>query len=152
MSKDEELKFICYFLIIATFIYVFTGLLGVNLPAYYPVLHIWSVAKIDKAVSMAYYSKVAFTLITALVITSVQKVFLKGECVNEELLLGATKGVVLFGIFFFLAEEWHIWGIEKMRFDTQNFFNYEFWYFSALTILFVSLICYITGFCTRKNK
>lgn len=150
MNKDQTLKFICFFLIIASFVYVFVGLTGVNLPGYYPVLHKWSVAPIKDAISMGFYSRVAFALIFSLIVTYATILFTRNNQVKEETLIGFTKAAVIFGILFFIAEEWHKWGIEKMKLDTQNFLNYEFWFFLIVSIIALSAVCITTGNCRRK--
>ncbi|PIZ00238.1 hypothetical protein COY62_03695 [bacterium (Candidatus Howlettbacteria) CG_4_10_14_0_8_um_filter_40_9] len=149
--KDQTLKFISYFITIATFIYVFVGITGVNLPAYYPVLHKWSISPIKDAVSMGFYGRVAFTLIVSLIATFILTAFTKTKDTNESLLAGFTKASVIFGIFFFIGEEWHKWGIEKMKFDSKPFLNYEFWFFAVLVTIFVSIVCFTTGNCRKKK-
>ena len=151
MTKDQKLKLICYFMIIATFIYVFSGLAGLNMPVYYPVLRQWSIIPIEKAVGMAYYGKLFFALVLGAAFAFLGSL-VKRRFTNEEELIGITKGTVILGLFFYLAEEWHKWGIEKMKFDTKNFLNYEFWYFLALTVLFVSILCIASGGCRRKKN
>ena len=151
MAKDSTLKFICFFLIIASFVYVFVGITGVNLPAYYPVLHQWSVTPIKDAVSMGFYGRVAFTLIFSLLVTYAMILLTKNNETKEETLIGFTKASVIFGVLFFVAEEWHKWGIEKMKFDTQVFLNYEFWFFLAVSLVALSATCLTTGNCRRKK-
>lgn len=149
--KDQRLKFIYFFLIIVSFVYVFVGLTGVNLPAYYPVLHKWSVTPIKDAVSMGFYSRVAFTLIVSLIAAFLTVAFTKNNAVNEETLVGFTKATIVIGILFFVAEEWHKWGIEKMKLDGGGFLNYELGLFAVVSIVALAVTCLTTGNCKRSK-
>lgn len=144
MNKDSVLKFTLYSLIISSFIYVFTGITGINLPGYYPVLRKWSVAPIKDAISMGFYSKVFFTLIVSGILSYLLKLFTKSKDIDIETLIGFTKASVIFAIFFFIGEEWHKWGTEKMKLDTPSFVNREFWLLVIITILFIISTIYAT--------
>lgn len=138
MIKEEKIYLtVGYFLIVATFIYVFSGVFGLNLPRYYPELGVWSLEKLAGP-SMGYYGKVGFTFLLALPLSLVFYLFLplitKTKKPNPVFWRGATVASLLFGMMFFAAEEWYRWGIEKQH---QNL---ELLSFSLVLVLFLLLL------------
>lgn len=142
MPEKRIFYTIIFFINVGIFSYILSGLGDLNLPKYYPVLHRFSVATLDGP-AMAFYAKIALTVIIAVVLGKIfylvfpliEKYF--GNSRNY--LIGFTQGTMLFGIFFFIAEEWHKWGIEKRKLDNDLFFNVEFWFYLILLGLFIGL-------------
>lgn len=124
MTREQKIYFtVCYFLVVATFIYVFSGISGLNLPKYYPE---------PGGPSMGYYGKVGFTFLLAFPLSLLFYLFLPTllgvQVFNPDFWRAAAVMALLFGIFFFAAEEWHRWG-ESL--------NLEWPVFSLLLILFL---------------
>lgn len=142
MPEKRIFHTIIFFTNIGVFSYVFSGLIELNLPKYYPMLRRFSIATLEGP-AMAFYAKIALTVIIAVVLGKIfylvfpliEKYF--GNSKNY--LIGFTQATMLFGIFFFIAEEWHKWGIEKTKLDDGSFFNIEFWFYLILIGLFIGL-------------
>ncbi|HIJ97864.1 TPA: hypothetical protein H1009_02125, partial [archaeon] len=130
------------FVITAIFIYVFSGLVGVNLPKYYPILNKWSVAALSGP-SMGFYAKIPFALIPAAIIAVlfylVAPLAQKHFQIRFKNFKSFTTISVLFGVMFFIAEEWHVWGIEKLKLDAGGFFNAELTFFIVVLLGFLFL-------------
>lgn len=149
---DKVNSLITTFIVIGVFVYVFSGLTGLNLVRYYPVLREWSVTKLDGP-SMGFFGKLLFalpitaiiTLLYAAVYDWTTKTFGKLCC------RGLAIGSLIFGYFFYVAEEWHKWGIDKPGLDNGKFINNEFWFFIVVMILaLISLM--IPAYIYKKDK
>ncbi len=130
------------FVISAIFIYIFSGLAGINLPKYYPALNKWSVAALSGP-SMGYFAKVPFALISALIIAVLFYFAAPYLQQHFEIRLKSFKSFttvsVLLGIMFYITEEWHVWGIEKLKLDGGGFFNTELLFLIIIILGFLWL-------------
>jgi hypothetical protein len=134
MNREQKIYItVSGFLIVATFVYIFSGILGLNLPKYYPELGVFSVEKLTGP-SMGYYGKMGFTLLLSLPLSVLFYLFLSRSRrtlgFNLDLWRGLAVGSLLFGVMFFVAEEWHKWGITKPGLGA----------FTLLLVLFLSLL------------
>lgn len=142
MSEKRIFHTIIFFINIGVFSYVFSGLIELNLPKYYPMLRRFSIATLEGP-AMAFYAKIALTIIITVVLSKIfylvfpliEKYFNN----SKDYLIGFTQAAILFGVFFFIAEEGHKWGIEKGKLDNGLFFNIELWIYLILIGLFTGL-------------
>lgn len=132
-----------FFLIAAIFILVFSDLIGLNLPKYYPLARIWSVLPLEEP-SMGYFGAVGFSIILALPLSFLfyalapyRQKYLE---IRFKTFKNLSTGFLLLGILYFIAKEWQKWGIEKMGLKTKIFFGTEFWFFLFVLILFLILL------------
>lgn len=142
MSEKRIFCTTIFFLVISIFTYIFSGLVALNLPKYYPTLNMWSRTALDGP-GMGYYAKITLSIIIAVALSKVfylvfpwlEKYFIN----SRNYLIGMAQGMMLVGIFFYIAEEWHTWGIEKRKLDNGELFNVEFWFYLILIGLFMVL-------------
>lgn len=142
MPEKRIFYTIIFFINVGIFSYILSGLVDLNLPKYYPMLRRFSVTTLEGP-AMAFYAKIALTIVIAallgkifyLIFPLIEKYFDN----SKNYLVGFTQATMLFGIFFFIAEEWHKWGIEKRKLDNGLFFNVEFWFYLILIGLFLGL-------------
>lgn len=132
-----------FFLILAIFILVFSNLVGLNLPKYYPLLRQWSISPLEGP-SMGYFGAVGFSILLALPLAILFYWLLPFTQKYSEIRFKTFKNLstafILFGILFFVAKEWKKWGIEKMGLKSETFFGSEFWLFVIVLILFLLLL------------
>lgn len=132
-----------FFLILAIFVLVFSHLIGLNLPKYYPFLRQWSIAPL-RGVSMGFFSAVGFSILTALPLSILFYLVLPCKQKYLEIRFKTFKNLstlaIIFGILYFAAKEWKEWGIEKMGLKSENFFSAEFWLFVVILVLFLILL------------
>jgi len=132
-----------FFLILTIFILVFSNLIGLNLPKYYPLLREWSIAPLEGP-SMGFFSAVGFSILLALPLSILIYWFLPYKQKFLEIRFKTFKNLstafILFGIFYFVAKEWKKWGIEKMGLKSDSFFGPEFWLFIIVLVLFLILL------------
>lgn len=141
-KNNTKLIFACYFVAISSFVYVFSGIAQINVPLYYPVLREWHVEKLKDAISMGFYSKLAFALVVGFVTAFVSTLFARRNNLNLDRLIGFTKASAVIGVLFFIAEEGHKWMIEKMKYDLEKFFfNYEMLVFVIVLGIFCTALC-----------
>ncbi|MDO8424846.1 MAG: hypothetical protein Q7S70_02810 [bacterium] len=133
-----------FFLLLSIFTLVFSNLLGLNLPKYYPLLYQWSVTPISGGVGMGYFAAVGFSLILALPLSFIFYLSLARAQKHLEIRYKTFKnlstGFLLFGIFYFAAKEWKEWGIDKMGIKSTDFFGPEFWSFVVILGSFLALL------------
>jgi hypothetical protein len=131
------------FLILAIFVLVFSHLIGLNLPKYYPLLHQWSVSPLQE-VSMGFFSAVGFSILTALPLSILFYLVSPHKQKYLEIRFKTFKNLstlaIIFGILYFAVKEWKEWGIEKMGPKSESFFSAEFWLFIAVLVLFLILL------------
>lgn len=132
-----------YFLILAIFVLVFAKLSGLNLPKYYPLLREWSITPLPGP-AMGYFGAVGFSLLVALPLAILFYWFLpfiqRYQEIRYKTFKNLTTAFLLFGLLFFVAEEYKSWGIEKMGLKSESFFSPEFWLFLILLFLFLILL------------
>ena len=132
-----------FFLILAIFILIFSDLIGLNLPKYYPLLRAWSVSPL-RGPSMGYFSAVAFSIILALPLSILFYLILPYKQKYLEIRFKTFKnqstGFLILGILNFIAKEWQKWGIEKMGLKSQNFPGAELRLFIVVIFLFLILL------------
>lgn len=129
LTKDAQIfAAVNLFMIIAVFIYAFSGLAGINLPRYYPTLNQWSIAALEGP-AMGFFAKVPFALIPATTIAIIFYLAAPWLQAHIEIRLKTFKNfstmAILFGMMFFVVEEWHSWGIVKQKLEGSGFFNAE---------------------------
>jgi len=153
MEKSNKVNsIITTFIITGVFVYLFTGLTGLNLIKYYPTLRVWSVSKLD-APSMGFFGKILFSIPVATLITLIYAALYKqtSKTLGKLSCRGMAIGILIFGYFFYVAEEWHEWGITKTGLSGGGFFNTEFWFFIVITILLFASLA-IPAFIYNKKK
>jgi len=132
-----------FFLILAIFVLVFSHLIGLSLPKYYPLLRQWSIKPLEGA-GMGFFGAVGFSILLALPISILFYWFLPYKQRYLEIRFKTFKNLstafILFGILYFVAKEWKKWGIEKMGLKSESFFDAEFWLFVAVLVLFLILL------------
>lgn len=132
-----------FFLILSILILVFSNLVGINLPRYYPLLGQWSITSLGGP-SMGFFGAVGFAILLALPLTLLFYWFLPIKQKHLEIRFKTFKNLstafIIFGILYFIAKEWEKWGIEKMGLKGESFFGAEFWLFIAILILFLILL------------
>ena len=139
MNPEKRLYLaVCYFLIISSFVYVFAGLAGVNLPRYYPELGVWSITKLTGP-SMGYYAKVGFTFLLVLPLTLIFYLLLpfisRRLHLDSSFVRGLTVASLLWGMFFFIIEEWHKWAADLFD-ETLTFFFFLILFLILLKFVF----------------
>lgn len=131
-----------FFLILSILILVFSNLVGLKLPRYYPLLGQWSIARLEGP-SMGFFGAVGFSILVALPLSILFYWLLPYKQRYLEIRFKTFKslsaGFLLFGILYFVAKEWKKWGIEKMGLKSNEFFGPEFWLFIAVLVLFLIL-------------
>ena len=131
-----------FFLISAIFILVFSDLIGLNLPKYYPLAKQWSISSLEGP-AMGYFSAVLFSILLSLPLSILFYSVLEKKQKYLEIRFKTFKNLstafLIFGILYFIAKEWQKWGIEKMGLKSQNFFGTEFWLFVVVLFLFLIL-------------
>ncbi len=132
-----------FFLILSTSILVFSNLIGVNLPRYYPSLRQWSILPLEGP-SMGFFGAVGFTLLLAFPITVIfyflEPVLQKYLEIRFKTFKSLSTASLVFGILYFVAKEWRKWGIEKMGLSGGGFFNSELTFFIITLGLFLILL------------
>lgn len=144
MDKDKRIFFtLGVFVILAVFLYVFSGVVGVNVPRYYPETHEWKTFSEASFPSVGYYGKLLVTIPLAAVLSIIFYLILpafSGILEKEEAKYqGAIKLSLLFGSLYFVGHEWHRWGIQEAGLDTNLFWNSELNFFLFLLVLYVVL-------------
>lgn len=144
LTKDCRLfASLNFFLVLAIFILVFSNLIGLNLPKYYPLLRQWSILSLEGP-SMSYFGAVGFSILLALPLSILFYLALPYLQKYQEIRFKTFKTLstasVLFGISYFVAKEWKKWGIEKMGLKSEKLFGTEFWFFILVLILFLLLL------------
>lgn len=132
-----------FFLISTIFILVFSNLVGVKLPRYYPLLLEWSITPLESP-SMGFFGAVGFSILLALPLSILFYWLLPYKQKYLEIRFKTfktlTTAFVLFGILYFVAKEWKEWGIEKMGLRSDSFFGPEFWLFVVVLLTFLILL------------
>lgn len=132
-----------FFLILSIIILIFSNLVGVKLPRYYPLLKEWSVTSLESP-SMGFFGAVGFSILLALPLTILFYWLLPYKQRYLEIRFKTFKNLstafIIFGILYFVAKEWKKWGIEKMGLKSDSFFGPEFWLFIVVFILFLILL------------
>src|SRR3989344_4802996 len=133
-------SFLNFFLMLAIFILVFSNLIGINLPKYYPLLYVWSILPL-KGPSMGFFSAVGFSVSLALPLSLI--FYLAAPYLQKYLEIrfktfkNLSTAFVIVGIFYFIAKEWKEWGIEKTGLADSRFFNAEMLFFLIILGLFL---------------
>ncbi len=141
---------ICFFVIVSVFIYVFSGILGVNVLKYHPVENKWLSYGIEGSPSMGYYGKIAFSLPLAIILSIGFYFVFSNRRIDAKCMKGASILSVLYGMFFFIGEEWHAWGIAKRGLDSKVFFNFELVSYLIVLGLFL-VVLYLSVLVDRKE-
>lgn len=132
-----------FFLILTIFILIFSNLIGINLPRYYPLLGEWSILALEGP-SMGYYGAISFTFLLAfplaLIFYFLEPILQKYLEIRFKTFKSLSTAFIVFGIFYFIAKEWKKWGIEKMGPVSEGFLNVEFWFFIGLLGGFLGLL------------
>ncbi len=127
-----------FFLILSIFILIFSNLIGLNLPKYYPLLRKWSILPLEGP-AMGYFGAVGFSILLALPFSILFYFVLPYKQRYLEIRFKTFKNLstafILLGIFYFIVEEYKSWGIEKIKLRSEGFLGVEFWLF----LLFWSL-------------
>ena len=93
---------------------------------------------------MGFFAAVGFSILLALPISILFYLALPYKQKYLEIRFKTFKnlstGFLLFGILYFVAKEWKVWGIEKMGLKTKVFFGAEFWFFIFVLISFLILL------------
>ena len=89
------------------------------------------------------YAKIPFALIPAAIIAVlfylVAPLAQKHFQIRFKNFKSFTTISVLFGVMFFIEEEWNVWGIEKLKLDAGGFFNAELTFFIVVLLGFLFL-------------
>lgn len=132
-----------FFLMLSIFILIFSNLIGLHLPKYYPLLKRWSILPIE-GLSMGFFGAVGFSILLALPLSLLFYWVLPYKQKYLEIRFKTFKSLstafLLFGILYFVAKEWGKWGIEKTGLKSAEFFGAEFWLFVTILILFLILL------------
>lgn len=132
-----------FFLILTIFILVFSNLIGINLPRYYPLLGRWSILPLEGP-SMGFYGAIGFALLLgiplALIFYFLEPILQKYLEIRFKTFKSLSTASIVFGGFYFIAKEWKKWGIEKVGLVNDGFLNVEFWFFIGLLGGFLGLL------------
>lgn len=121
--------------------YVLVDLAGVNLPRYYPVLHVFSVEPIKDQIAMGFYSRCAAAFIAGLAVAAIYLLLSPLlrilHLVRTSQVTVVVSTVVWFAIATVVTQQWHEWGLVKRGLDTTTAVNGEL-------VLFIVVL---VGFC-----
>lgn len=109
--------------------YILVDLASVNLPRYYPVLHVFSVEPIKDQVAMGFYGRFIAALVAGVAVTALFLLLspmlrgLKLVHVGYTTVFAATCAWLAIAVI--VVEEWHEWGLVKRSLDTSAAVNGE---------------------------
>lgn len=156
MDYKKKIYFtLCFFLIIASLALVLTNIFELNIPRYYPLLHQWSIEKLEGP-STGMYGEVGFPLIFSLILSSIFYLFIpfcqKRKIFREEFFRASAITSLLWATVFSIAIYWHEWGIVETKWETPGFWNLGLLSFLIILLIFLLLFKIVWWLDTKIEK